>query len=202
MRKGHMAKIYSAQWMEDARNSAGLTQSELADRIGLSQDKISNVKRGVRKLSSDEATRISEVTGYPLPGHINPLDVLGYIGAGAVVYPIDDGDPLYSLNIEYPLPPGTVGAIVRGDSMFPIFEDGDLVAYSGETVLPEDMIGETCIVQVTDGRMLIKTIRRGSLPGLYTLTSYNAPDIVDVSLDWARSFYSRISRRVWRKFVR
>lgn len=202
MRKSHMKKIDWPDWMEKARKFAHMTQAELADKIGLSQDKISNVKRGTRKLSSDESTLISQVTGYPLPGENAALNVLGYVGAGAAVHPIDDGDPLYSLNIEYPLPPGTVGAIVRGDSMFPIFEDGDLVAYSGETVLPEDALGETCIVQVSDGRLLIKTIRRGSEDGLYTLTSYNAPDIVDVPVDWARMFYSRISRRVWRKFAR
>lgn len=188
--------------MEEARRFAGYTQVELGERIGLSQDKISNVKNGKRKLSQDEATRISEQTGYPLPGQNTSLNVLGYVGAGAEVYPIDDGDPLHSINIEYPLPFGTVGAIIRGDSMFPIFEDGDLVAYSGETSLPEDMVGETCVVQVSDGRIFIKTIRRGSSPGFYTLTSYNAPDIVDVPLDWARAFHSRISRRVWRKFAR
>ncbi|OJH53513.1 hypothetical protein ATN81_19185 [Agrobacterium pusense] len=194
-----MNKIDMASWLEDARKSIGWTQVKLASEMGLTQDKISNIKNGKRELSAEEAMVASRLTGYPLPNEGTDLRVLGYVGAGAEVYPIDDGDALYTIHVGVSLPHGSVGAIVRGDSMFPVFEDGDLVAYSGDTVEPEAAIGDTCIVQVADGRMLIKTIRRGSAPGLYTLTSYNAPDITDVPLDWARRFLMRLDRRAWRR---
>ena len=97
------------------------------------------------------------------------------------------------------MPAGTVGAIVRGDSMFPIFEDGDLVAYAGDELTPDIAVGKTCMVKLEDDRMLIKTVRRGSGSGLYTLTSTNAPDIEDVRIIWARSLVMRISRDFWRK---
>ena len=194
-----MKKIDWSKWVEAARKHAQISQVRLAEATGITQVKLSNVKRGVRELSYEEAMRVSAATGYPLPSEQTELHVLGYVGAGAEVIPIDDGDPLYSVQVSANLPEGSVGAIIRGDSMFPVFEDGDLVAYAASTTSPDSAIGETCIVQLSDGRMLIKTIRRGSQPGLFTLTSYNAPDITDVPVDWARRFYMRLSRHAWRR---
>lgn len=195
-----MSKTNWSTWVEEARKSVGWTQTRLGEETGLSQVKLSNIKRGIRDLSADEARSISAATGFPLPEEGEEMNVLGYVGAGAEVFPIDDGDPMHK--VVLPLPKGSVGAIIRGDSMFPIFEDGDLVAYSGETVEPESALGTTCIVQVADGRMLIKTVRRGSEPGLYTLTSANAPDIEDVELDWAREFIMRMPRKFWHRYSR
>jgi hypothetical protein len=48
-----------------------------------------------------------------------------------------------------------------------------------------DMINRLAVVQLADGRIMVKTIRNGSEPGLWTLTSFNAADIVDVPADWA-----------------
>lgn len=83
--------------------------------------------------------------------------------------------------------------------MYPVFEDGDLVAYGGQAMTPDAAIGQTCIVQLSDGRMLIKTVRRGTAPGLYTLTSTNAADIEDVQIEWAREFVMRMPRKFWQK---
>jgi hypothetical protein len=42
-----------------------------------------------------------------------------------------------------------------------------------------------CVVKLTDGRALLKTIKRGTLPGRYRLVSFNSPDIEDVEVEWA-----------------
>lgn len=47
------------------------------------------------------------------------------------------------------------------------------------------MIGRRAVVRLADDRVLVKTVRRGSQSGLYTLVSLNAPDIEDVALLWA-----------------
>ncbi len=187
------------KWFQKAIDATGLPQREVAARLGLNrQPAISEILNGKRQLKANEMIILSRLSGLPMPDRKSIIPVLGYVGAGAEVYPIDDGDPLYEVTVNGALPEGTVGAIIRGDSMYPIFEDGDLVAYSGKELPAEDAIGKTCMVQLDDERMLIKTVRRGSSPGFYTLTSTNAPDIEDVVIIWARKLVMRISREFWR----
>nr|WP_051686634.1 helix-turn-helix domain-containing protein [Ochrobactrum sp. UNC390CL2Tsu3S39] len=187
-------------WLREAIKASGLTQEQVAKKLGLNrQAAISEMLNGKRRIKANEMLILSKLGGIPMPDRSTKIPVLGYVGAGAEVYPIDDGDPLYEITISSALPKDTVGAIVRGDSMFPIFEDGDLVAYSGMEMLPEDALGKTCMVELMDGRVLIKTVRRGVAPGLYTLTSTNAPDIEDVEIAWARKLVMRMPREFWRR---
>jgi phage repressor protein C with HTH and peptisase S24 domain len=188
-----------ALWLERSLAKSGKTQTFLAREIGLTPDKISNIIRLRREMTAGEAMAAAKVLDVPLPSENRTILVMGYVGAGAEVIPINDGDSLAEVELDVPVPWGTVGAIVRGDSMYPIFEDGDLIAYGGEHLSPEQAVGTTCIVQLSDGRMMIKRVRRGSSPGLYTLTSTNAPDIEDVPLEWAREFVLRMPRKFWRK---
>lgn len=187
------------KWFQAAIEASGLSQKEVAQRLGLNrQPAISEIIAGKRTLKAHEMLTMSQISGLPVPDRKSVIPVLGYVGAGAEVYPINDGDPLYEVVVNGALPAGTVGAIVRGDSMFPIFEDGDLVAYAGDELTPEVAVGKTCMIKLEDDRMLIKTVRRGSAEGLYTLTSTNAPDISDVRVIWARNLVMRISRDFWR----
>lgn len=106
----------------------------------------------------------------------------GYIGAGGHVEAIDNGD---SERVEAPIDahPDTVAAKIKGDSQLPVLQDG-WVIYWSKTLPPYDLINQMAVVQLADGRIMVKTIRNGSQPGLFTLTSYNAADIVDVPVDW------------------
>lgn len=188
------------KWFAQAIEASGLKQEQIAKELGLNrQPAISEILKGKRQLKANEMVVMSRLSGMPLPDRSSTIPVLGYVGAGAEVYPIDDGDPLYEITVSSALPKDTVGAIVRGDSMFPIFEDGDLVAYSGIEMQPEEALGRTCMVELADGRVLIKTVRRGGVSGLYTLTSTNAPDIEDVEIVWARKFVMRMPREFWRQ---
>jgi len=189
-----------ANWLKRAIDETDVTQTELARRTGLTPGKVSLIISGKRQLKDGEAFKVSEALNYPLPNENRIIPVMGYVGAGAEVIPVSGNDALHEVDMGYPIPPGLIGVIVRGDSMFPIFEDGDLVAYRGEELTPEQAIGqEACVVQLADGRILIKKVRMGSQPGLFTLSSSNAPDIEDVPLEWAREFVLRFSRNFWRK---
>src|ERR671923_225797 len=57
-----------------------------------------------------------------------------------------------------------------------------------------DLIGQLCVVGLSDGRVLIKQVQRGSDLGLYTLHSATEKPIVDVTIEWAARVNS-ISRR-------
>ncbi len=67
--------------------------------------------------------------------------------------------------------------------MLPHYEDGDIIYYS-RNLPPEEMRNRRCVVKLADGRMLVKTLRRGSTDDLWTLTSTNAADIEDVLVEW------------------
>lgn len=113
------------------------------------------------------------------------VPVKGYIGAGGEVEAIDGTDIGW---IEAPreAASNTVAAIVRGLSMLPAYEEGTVLFWS-RLLPPEEMVNRRCIVQLVDGRIMVKTLRPGSKPGLWTLVSFNPAyaDIEDVAVDWA-----------------
>lgn len=125
------------------------------------------------------------------------VKVMGFVGAGAEVLAFANDEPWDGLD-QIEAPAGTsedaVAVIVRGDSMFPIFEDGELLIYSERRSDIDTFLFRTkpMIVQLRDGRILLKQIARGSKVGRYTLMSPNAPAIEDVQIEW-------VSRLDWTK---
>lgn len=110
----------------------------------------------------------------------NPMVPLrGYVGAAAEVFPFDDAD-----QDELPCPASmdpekTEAFTIEGDSMRPI-EPGSTVF--AESVNPADeatFLNRLCVVDVADGRRLIKQVRRGYKDRRYNLLSTNADPIED-----------------------
>lgn len=192
-----------AERLIQARQASGFaTAREAAHAIGVPYPTYAAHENGERGLAR-AAERYSKFYGVSLdwlvrgvgtgPRELKPSDFIpravfsvplkGYVGAGQAVYAIDDGGddtveaPPYSDE-------NTIAVQVRGDSMFPVFEDGTLLYYS-RRLPPVEMINRRCVVHLADGRILVKTLRRGSVPGLYTLTSFNAPDMEDEVVEWA-----------------
>jgi phage repressor protein C with HTH and peptisase S24 domain len=115
------------------------------------------------------------------------VPLVGYIGAGAEVFAIDDhekGDGLEMI----PAPPGMlngIALIVRGTSMTPKYDDGEVIFIEKTVYAIDSLIGENCYLQLPDGRSYLKKLQYGSRPGLYSLISYNAPPIIDVPIERA-----------------
>lgn len=108
----------------------------------------------------------------------------GAIGAGHQVIPSDhlDGE------IEGVIATDDAEAFeVVGDSQMPLARPGDIVFF-GSPRPPSRLIGCECLVEMTDGTRLFKTLERGSRPGLYNLISYNALPIRDVEIVKAGPF--------------
>ena len=116
---------------------------------------------------------------------VRPIPLVGHVGAGQEVHAEFDDAPFDYVEA----PPGvspreTVAVEVRGDSMYPLLDKGDLIYYSGRDIPAERMIGKLCVVKLADGRTFVKRLRRGSEPGLYSLESLNGPPIENVRVEW------------------
>jgi len=186
--------------IQAARKAAGLTQQQLADRFGISRNAVSMWESDKSAPDANKMAPLAEMFGVgveelwtgrrPLPRQIprarTRIAIAGYVGAGATVIPIDDH--ARGAGIDYvEIPPSVVGARVRGDSQLPVYRNNDVILYQRDSVPPSQLIGRECMVQLAepDGRLLLKTIRRGPTPRTFTLASHNARDIEGVRIEWA-----------------
>jgi len=165
---------------------------ELSRRSGVSYDNVNKYLAGKvekpRGATLSALARALEVDELWLEKGIDPdnptrlVPLKGFIGAGGHIEAIEQGPE----EIEAPADshPDTVAAEIRGDSQLPVLHDGWIIYWSIAKPAYE-MINQLAVVQLSDGRIMVKTLRNGSKPGMYTLTSFNAADIVDVPVDWA-----------------
>jgi transcriptional regulator with XRE-family HTH domain len=142
--------------------------------------KLNTLERLMEVLGPEAAKRVR------LPGagqHPHQVQKVGYVGAGQAIVPFEADESEW---VEAPpeVAPGTVAVEVRGESMLPAYDDGYLLYYS-KKLPPEEMVNKRCVVQLANGSMLVKTLRRGTSPGFWNLGSLNAYDIEDQVIDWA-----------------
>ena len=113
---------------------------------------------------------------------LRTIPLVGVVGAGATIIPMD------SLGyVEAPpgiAGPDTVAVQVRGDSMLPVYRDGDLIYYDVHQS-PEELLGRDVVVELEDGRCMLKQLMAGAQPGFWTLLSHNAAPILDAKIVWA-----------------
>jgi transcriptional regulator with XRE-family HTH domain len=186
------------------RKNLGLSQASFARRVGVDQ---SNVSRWERGSPPDDAhiVRLAELAGQhpaafrygrlpdtnpapPPPPHM--VVVVGYVGAGQEIFALDDhalGAGLEEVEAPEGVGRDTMVAVrVRGESMHPL-RNGWLLFYRRDQHgVPEICLNRLCIVKVADeGPILVKELRRGYRDGHFVLSSWNAPPLEDVRLDWA-----------------
>ncbi|MBX3488899.1 S24 family peptidase [Parvibaculum sp.] len=184
--------------LQQARRKAGFeTAAAAAAAIGVNPVTYWQHESGLRGVSRKNAERYAAffrvdltwlATGRGRPARKDSIPVVGYVGAGAEVHPVDDhalGDGFDRIEASA-LPADAVALIVRGDSMYPI-EDGWVIIYRRDRDgVPSACLNRLCVVKVAnDGPTLIKKIRRGSEKNTYTLESWNAPPRENQVLDWA-----------------
>jgi len=122
------------------------------------------------------------------PDGYRRVRVIGFVGAGAAVYAFEN----LGLNADQPTvdvpadAQGNAALTVKGDSLYPDAEEGWSVVYiGGKTTDEKEIVGRLCVVQLEDGRMLVKKVQPGSKRRLYNLISTNAPIMEDQRLAWA-----------------
>lgn len=172
--------------LKELRDRAGMTQEGLAIALGTGRSTIVKLERGERPLNGRWLERLAnhlncspaEILGDEVP-------IVGRIGAGGSVVFEDIG-----MGETIQRPPETTGPLigleVAGESMLPKFDPGDIIFISRERdgVDPSD-IGSYCAARLRTGETYLKILARSSMPGRFTLRSWNAADMEDVELEWA-----------------
>lgn len=204
--------------IEERLLAVKLSATAASKNAGLSEDAIRNMRRAVER---DERQGVSTATIFALapvlktspswliegvgPGDTPLSQIVGYAGAddaGELIQ--SDSDPV---NEFAPMPPGgtskSVAVHLKGKSMRGIADDGALIYFEHQQTPPTpDMIGEPCIVELEDGRVLFKRLQRGSRPNHYNLESTAGETIRDVRLKWAAEPTAIIPPRQARRIVR
>lgn len=177
--------------IKEVRKAKGITLETLADATGFSVSYLNRMESGERNISLVNLNKIAGAL------RINAIELLsegaqmvaivGYVGAGQEVYPVDDypiGEGLDKISAPSGLG-DIVAVIIRGNSMSPRYDDGDIVFYKRDLVAPVELIGKECVVRLPDGRMFVKKLLRGADPGTLTLFSHNAPPLENQVVEWA-----------------
>jgi hypothetical protein len=111
--------------------------------------------------------------------------VVGRIGAGAEILPEYEQVPpdgLFEITVPFPIPEDTIAFEVEGDSMWPRYDQGDVIICWKQSEDAETVVGREAAIRTSDGRRFLKRIRRGAAAGTYDLESHNAEPIRSVEL--------------------
>lgn len=179
-----------SQWLQEALEAARISQSqlsrELTSKLGRSIDRaaVNKMVAGTRAIAGDELLEIERLTGFEAPQTIE-VPLVGKVGAGQAVMPLDAGYPDETVPAPAQVRPDTVAVIVDGDSMYPAYDDGEILYYR-QKLPPDALVNEKCIIALADGRMFVKVLRKGSTDQTWTLQSFNSMygDIKDVVVEW------------------
>lgn len=169
----------------------GWSQVELARRAGLTKANIYKYFDGkVAQPRGDALVKLATALGVNqvwLRDGIGPelaaVPVVGYVGAGEMFMPAADAE-LGELTLDFAAA-DPIAVVVRGASMAPVYRPGDYLICS--RVSNGDLaacLGKDCVVQTADGLGYIKRVVKGAAPGTFTLLSYAADPIPDVTLSW------------------
>jgi len=192
------------QRIATARKNKGWNQGKLAKEIDTTQSTLSDWERDNYEPSRSYSKKIADALGITVielefgeaeqeewidePANTGKLTIplVGDIGAGGHINPIDDhAKGAGHEDVEAPpnAPKDTVAVRVNGDSLYPFLRDGALIYYSRRENNVIDYLHDMVICHLSDGRKTIKVLTPGTIPGRFTLTSTNAPPMMNEEVE-------------------
>lgn len=178
--------------IREIRKARRLTLEQVAKAAGTTNQMVGMLERGDRTLTVEWLERLAPVLGVEpvelLEASNRKIQVVGYVGAGFRIIPIDDHAKGAGLD-EIDAPPGlvarsAVALIVRGDSMIPVLEEGDVIYYDRQQQGDlDDLIGRLCVVCCADGATYVKQLKKSG--DRYWLHSHNADPLFPDGIAWA-----------------
>ena len=118
------------------------------------------------------------------------VPLIGEIGGGQVVQLFPGGEESYEPVSALIAGHDSSAFRVRGDSMYPLAHDGDLI-FVGPPRRGRELIrllGRECAVLLEDGRRFFKVLERATRDGFFDLHSYNAEPLRNSEVHSAGAF--------------
>lgn len=164
------SKLKVFPWTQHAGLSEATVRGFLADRSRTLSDETYELLAEAASRLLQRPIKAAQLRGEP-PTTIE-IPLAHYVGAGDEVHLFDGNNFLDYVEA----PPGfTKGAacVVKGDSMRPTFDDGDMLFYRQLEAPPKEPTRRAVIVQVKNGPLYVKKLLPGSRRGRFHLLSIN-----------------------------
>ena len=131
----------------------------------------------------------------------NIVMVEGLVGAGGAIDTSSENtgpDGLEEIEVPFPLPDNAAAYRVAGDSMFPRYDDGDIIIVVKREQPPMDLLNFETLVTTSEGSRFLKRIVPGARKGQFDLESFNAPPMRNVKIRSATEVHSVVRRGKWK----
>lgn len=189
------------------REQRGWTHQEAADAMGISRGQFIKLERDERRLNTMYIALAAKAFGVReadvFTESTNVIQVMGVISAGGAIETAweQHSEPLHEIEIPFPFGQEIIGFEVRGESMWPKYDPGDVIVVpkAGEQI--EQLIGWEAAVRTAEGNRYFKRLVPGATKGLFDLESYNAPTIRGVEVVWAAGRIATIPASRWKKIA-
>ena len=167
----------TAERIRRRREELGWSPAELAFAAGTSVRTVNQLERGFTKNSMYLGSILSAL-GMGASSNFY-LEVKLGVESGQRVVPLGKS----ALRI---LPPpdlaNAVAIMVQGDSMAPLYQDGDVLLAEEVLCERDQLLGRLCYVRLMNGLSYVMTLAEGASPGHYTLFGQKPLVLHDVVL--------------------
>ena len=181
-----------SKWFRDSLADRRMTQREFATLAGMDPASLTLTLQGKRRMTIERAAEFARILAIPVDdvmkrfginAHENAqrVPIIGYIDGAAEV--TITPEPI-GRTISPFLLPQDVAALTMRSTAGPLdMMHGWLFFVGAEMSSAEGAIDRTAIVKAKgQDKPLLRLIRRGATPGLFTLTGIGQPTIYDVEL--------------------
>lgn len=181
----------------EQRRAKGLSQQQLAEKLGVHWTTISKLERGITRLDFDwvdkvcQALDVEEHEILPAARRITKISLSGYIHHGGEVVSLEEHQSkVWEVNSSLFEDIDTVWVEVRHDALYPYFKDGDLLGLTwardderldsqGE-VDYSGFFGRFCLVQDHDGAQFMGIAAPSNSRDTIDLHNANFPPLQNI----------------------
>lgn len=171
------------------RLAKGLSQGDLARLIGRHQTVIGPYERDEYEPSREVVERLAglldtspEYLYFGRDPRRSAIPLAGTLGAMGLLEP-DSGRSGAALTLK---DEQLLGFLVRDDSMAPVLRPGQVALAAAAGRPPADALGRDALVDLVDGRRLLRRLAPGADAERFDLAAYNAPTLPGVAVEAVR----------------
>ena len=180
------------------RLAKGLSQGDLARLIGRHQTVIGPYERDEYEPSRETVERLAglldtspEYLYFGRDPRRSAIPLAGTLGAMGLLEPETDRDRAIALTLK---DEQLLAFLVRDDSMAPVLRPGQLALATAAGRPPDGELGRDALVDLVDGRRLLRRLGPSADPERFDLAAYNAPALPGVAVSAVRPVLGVLSQ--------